>query len=102
MVVKPDNGEQGQGVTVGVRSSGELTYAVVRDGKHAIRVVPIGTWSSRFAEGGKVTVSLRGGAYRGQTLPICWDSVEVRRNEDCFTAEAKQALGICPVDAYSG
>ncbi|MEQ8493943.1 MAG: osmoprotectant NAGGN system M42 family peptidase, partial [Gammaproteobacteria bacterium] len=53
---------------------------------------PVGTWSSRFAEGGRVTVFTRERAYRGQvlpllasghafnervdTLPIAWNQVE--------------------------
>lgn len=87
---------------------GAMVKAVKSNGR--LQLAPIGSWSSRFAEGGKVTVFSRGGAYRGQTLPllasghafnqqvdqlpVSWDSVEVRLNEDCFNAEATEALGI--------
>lgn len=71
---------------------------------------PVGTWSSRFAEGGRVTVFSRGAAFRGQvlpllasghafneqvdTLPVGWDMIEVRLDEHCHTREDLQALGI--------
>jgi putative aminopeptidase FrvX len=31
-----------------------------------LAIAPIGTWSSRFAEGGRVTVFSNGGSFRGQ------------------------------------
>ncbi|MGD8927578.1 MAG: osmoprotectant NAGGN system M42 family peptidase [Lysobacterales bacterium] len=71
---------------------------------------PVGTWSSRFAEGGRVTVFTSGGAYRGQVLPVLasghafnqridelpvgWDQVELRLNEECPDADALAALGV--------
>lgn len=71
---------------------------------------PVGTWSSRFAEGGRVTIFTRGRAFRGQvlpllasghafnkrvdTLPIAWDQVEVRLNEPCNDAASLMELGI--------
>jgi len=73
-------------------------------------LTPIGTWSSRFAEGGKVTVFARPRAFRGQVLPllasghafneridqlpIAWDQVEVRLNETCHTMTDLAALGL--------
>ncbi|MEZ5934164.1 MAG: osmoprotectant NAGGN system M42 family peptidase [Alphaproteobacteria bacterium] len=34
-------------------------------------LVPIGTWSARFAEGARVTLFSEEGAYRGTILPLC-------------------------------
>lgn len=69
-----------------------------------LEIVPIGHWSSRFAEGGRVTVFTdRGGAKRGTVLPlkasghtfneeidtqpVSWDNVEVRTDDFCTSAE---------------
>ncbi len=59
-----------------------------------LAVVPIGNWSSRFAEGGRVTIFTEAGAWRGtilplkasghtygddvDTQPVNWDQVEIR------------------------
>jgi peptidase M42 family hydrolase len=59
-----------------------------------LSLVPIGNWSSRFAEGGRVTIFSEKGAYRGTVLPlkssghtfhdevdsqpVSWDNVEIR------------------------
>jgi peptidase M42 family hydrolase len=75
-----------------------------------LAVAPVGTWSSRFAEGGRVTVFTRGAAYRGQVLPllasghafnekidqlpVSWEQVEVRLDEWCGDAAALDGLGI--------
>ncbi len=71
---------------------------------------PVGTWSSRFAEGGRVTVFGDHRAYRGQVLPLLasghafnekidqlpigWDQVEVRVNQPLASAADVRALGI--------
>lgn len=86
--------------------------AVVTDKKANGRLSlnPIGTWSSRFAEGGRVTVFSGNCAFRGQvlpllasghafnkqidTLPVGWDMVEVRLDEPCYSREALESLGI--------
>jgi len=69
-----------------------------------LEIVPIGHWSSRFAEGGRVTIFTdRGGAKRGTVLPlkasghtfneeidtqpVSWDNVEVRTDDFCTSAE---------------
>ena len=73
-------------------------------------LAPIGSWSSRFAEGGRVTIFSRTGAFRGQvlpllasghafnekvdTLPVDWPYVEVRINEPVFTLQDLVDLGI--------
>ena len=89
---------------------GAMVKAIKPNGR--LQLQPLGTWSSRFAEGGKVTVFTRTGAYRGQVLPILasghafnervdlleisWDAVELRLNEEVCTAEETEALGIRP------
>ena len=71
---------------------------------------PVGTWSSRFAEGGRVTVFTRSGSYRGQVLPllasghafneridqlpVSWDAVEVRLDEFTRSQSDLLALGL--------
>jgi len=73
-------------------------------------LTPVGTWSSRFAEGGRVTVFTRDGAHRGQVLPLLasghafdeqidklpvgWGQVEVRLNQRCEDRAALEALGL--------
>ena len=75
-----------------------------------LALAPVGTWSSRFAEGGRVTVFTRHNAYRGQVLPLLasghafneridqlpigWDQIEVRLNERCETRDDLVDLGI--------
>lgn len=69
-----------------------------------LELVPIGYWSSRFAEGGRVTVFTDNhGARRGTVLPlkssghtfneeidtqpVSWDNVEVRTDDFCRSAQ---------------
>lgn len=71
---------------------------------------PVGTWSSRFAEGGRVTLFARNGVFRGQvlpllasghafntkidSLPVSWDQVEIRLDEHSDNQQALVDLGI--------
>lgn len=74
-------------------------------------VVPIGTWSARFAEGARVTVYSDGDKrFRGTLLPlkasghvyhekvdlqsIGWDNLELRLDERTGSPEETRALGI--------
>ncbi len=73
-------------------------------------LVPIGHWSSRFAEGARVTLFTRTGAYRGTILPLkasghtfgkeideqptSWDHVELRVDLDVSDAADLAAHGI--------
>uniref|UniRef100_UPI003BA86300 osmoprotectant NAGGN system M42 family peptidase n=1 Tax=Stappia sp. TaxID=1870903 RepID=UPI003BA86300 len=75
-----------------------------------LSLVPIGTWSARFAEGARVTIFTRSGAYRGtilplkssghtfndeiDTSPIGWDHVELRVDALAFNHEDLEKLGI--------
>ncbi|MDX1512730.1 MAG: osmoprotectant NAGGN system M42 family peptidase [Gammaproteobacteria bacterium] len=75
-----------------------------------LEVVPIGTWSSRFAEGARVTVLTDDGSFRGtilplkasghtfnlevDTQPVAWEQVEVRIDELVYTRADLEGLGI--------
>jgi peptidase M42 family hydrolase len=70
---------------------------------------PIGTWSSRFAEGARVTVFTPAGPQRGTVLPlkasghvfgdfvdsqpVGWDYVEIRVDVPCGSNQELQAAG---------
>jgi len=91
---------------------GATVASIKPSGRLALK--PVGSWSSRFAEGGRVTVFGSGGSYRGQVLPLLasghafneridqlpvgWDQVEVRINEPASSARETRALGIGPGD----
>jgi peptidase M42 family hydrolase len=75
-----------------------------------LELVPIGTWSARFAEGARCTVFSEAGTYRGTILPhkasghtfneeideapIGWSHVELRVDAQSRTAVETQRLGI--------
>jgi putative aminopeptidase FrvX len=75
-----------------------------------LEVVPIGTWSARFAEGSRTTVFSDKGGYRGTILPlkasghtfgdgidsapIGWDQIELRVDASARTAQDLTQLGI--------
>ncbi|HSP78365.1 MAG TPA: osmoprotectant NAGGN system M42 family peptidase [Myxococcaceae bacterium] len=75
-----------------------------------LELAPIGTWSSRFAEGARCTVFTDSGRqYRGTVLPlkasghtfneevdtqpVAWSQVELRVDEVCSSAEELRQLG---------
>jgi peptidase M42 family hydrolase len=76
---------------------GALVKSLKDNGR--LEIVPIGTWSSRFAEGARVTVFTDDGSKRGTVLPlkasghtfneaidtqpVSWDNVEVRTDDFC-------------------
>jgi peptidase M42 family hydrolase len=75
-----------------------------------LELVPIGTWSARFAEGARCTLFSDAGAYRGTILPLLasghtfdakidtqpasWEHVELRVDAFARHAEDLGALGI--------
>ena len=75
-----------------------------------LQLVPIGTWSARFAEGARTTIFTDKGAYSGtilpvkasghtfndgiDTLPVGWDYVELRVDAYSKSASDLQRLGI--------
>ncbi len=86
--------------------------AMVRELKDNGRLglVPVGTWSARFAEGGRVSIFTDDHIYRGQVLPlkasghtfdrdvdtqpVGWDHVELRVDERACNKEQLLNLGI--------
>ncbi len=86
--------------------------AMVRNiaGNGRLQIAPIGHWSSRFAEGVRVTVFSEGAAYRGCLLPTVewgvsrdqgvddvpqdWDHIELRLEEPVYDADDVRGLGI--------
>jgi peptidase M42 family hydrolase len=75
-----------------------------------LALVPIGTWSARFAEGARATIFTRSGSFRGtilppkasghtygddvDTAPIGWNHVEMRVDVYAPNAKRLAALGI--------
>lgn len=75
-----------------------------------LELVPIGNWSSRFAEGGRVTLYSEQGSFRGtvlplkasghtfndevDTLPVGWNFVEARIDAVTQSRTETRALGI--------
>lgn len=102
----------GRAVANHLDTIGAMVKGIKDNGR--LQIAPVGTWSSRFAEGGKVTVFGQHPGYRGQVLPrmasghafneqidtlqVSWDSVEVRLNEETGTFEQTWELGIRPGD----
>ncbi|NNM01353.1 MAG: M20/M25/M40 family metallo-hydrolase, partial [Gammaproteobacteria bacterium] len=87
---------------------GAMVRYIRDDGR--VLVAPIGHWSSRLAEGGRVTIFSENGAYRGcllptlewgvsrdqgvESVPMDWDHVELRLEEAVFNADDVRDLGI--------
>lgn len=75
-----------------------------------IGLVPVGTWSSRFAEGARVSIFTDDEIYRGQVLPlkasghtyneavdsqpVSWDNIEVRIDERSNNLHELVELGV--------
>ncbi len=75
-----------------------------------LEIVPVGTWSSRFAEGARVTIFSDDTQYRGTVLPVkasghtfntevdtlevTWANVELRVDEQAFSKQDLVSLGI--------
>lgn len=86
---------------------GAMVTEVKQNGRLA--VCPIGTWSSRFAEGARVNIYTDNAPFRGtivplkasghvyneevDTQPVSWDTVEVRVDEVAATGEDLFHLG---------
>jgi peptidase M42 family hydrolase len=82
-----------------------------------LRLTPIGTWSSRFAEGAHATIygddtkfegtilpiKASGHVYNDEidALPVSWDNVELRVDSPVYDARGLRALGINVGDIIS-
>jgi peptidase M42 family hydrolase len=100
--------EPARAIVTHVDTIGAMVRFIRDDGR--LLVAPIGHWSSRFAEGARVTVFGEQGAYRGcllpsvewgvsrdsgvEAVPLDWDHLELRLEEAVFSAEDVLRLGI--------
>jgi peptidase M42 family hydrolase len=95
-------------VVAHVDTLGAMVKSLKPNGR--LEIVPIGHWSSRFAEGGRVTIFTdAAGSRRGTVLPlkasghtfneeidkqpVSWDNVEVRTDDFCTSEAELSALG---------
>ncbi len=99
--LKGKNQQPSRAVVSHVDTLGAMTRGLKENGRLAI--TPIGFWSSRFAEGARVTIFTDQGPQRGSILPlkasghtyneeidtqpVNWDQVEVRVDEKCESKE---------------
>ncbi len=88
-------------VVAHVDTVGALVRELKANGRLA--VVPVGTWSSRLAEGARVSIFTDDGVFRGQVLPlkasghtyhealdtqpVSWDNLEIRVDERVYSQE---------------
>ena len=86
--------------------------AIVREIKDSGRpaLAPVGCWSSRFAEGSRVSLFTDNGVLRGSvlplmasghafntqvdSLPVSWEHVELRLDAPCYSRAECEALGV--------
>ncbi len=105
--------EFGRAIVSHVDTLGAMVKNLKPNGR--LEIVPVGHWSSRFAEGARVTVFTDDhGSRRGtilplkasghtynkeiDTQPVSWDNVEVRVDEWCNTADDLVRLGFAVGD----
>lgn len=102
------DGGRARAIANHIDTIGATVAAIKPSGRLSLE--PVGSWSSRFAEGGRVTIFSRGGNYRGQVLPLLasghafneqidqlpvgWSQVEVRINEAVESEQDTRDLGI--------
>jgi len=93
--LKGERSSPDRGIVAHLDTIGAMVRALLPNGRLAL--APIGTWSARFAEGGRVTIFTDAGEFRGTVLPlkasghrygdeidaqpVSWDNLEVRVDE---------------------
>ncbi len=98
----------GRAIVAHVDTLGAQVKALKDNGR--LELVPIGTWSARFAEGARTTIFAEKGTYRGtilpllasghtfgdgvDTLPVGWGHIELRVDAPARTARDLRHLGI--------
>ncbi|MEZ5572524.1 MAG: osmoprotectant NAGGN system M42 family peptidase [Halioglobus sp.] len=101
-------GEPARAIVNHVDSIGAMVRRIKSDGR--LLVAPIGYWSSRFAEGTRVTLFAENAVYTGTLLPTVtwgvhrdcgveevpadWDHIELRLDQPVLSEEATRELGI--------
>lgn len=104
----PGEGEPARAVVNHVDTIGAMVRRIKPDGR--LLVAPIGYWSSRFAEGARVTVFAEDAVYTGTLLPTVtwgvhrdegvetvaadWDHIELRLDQPVLDEAGTRALGI--------
>ena len=104
----PVEGEPARAVVNHVDTIGAMVRRIKPDGR--LLVAPIGYWSSRFAEGARVTVFAEDAVYTGTLLPTVtwgvhrdegvetvaadWDHIELRLDQPVLDEAGTRALGI--------
>lgn len=104
------SGTLDRAVCVHLDTLGAMVSRLKSNGRLAVR--PIGTWSSRFAEGARVTIFTKQEKYRGtilplkasghvygpgiDTQPVSWDQVEVRVEARCSGKKDLENCGFEP------
>jgi peptidase M42 family hydrolase len=107
-VVRGEHHHPARAMIAHVDTIGAQVRSLKPNGRAAL--VPIGHWSSRFAEGARVTLLTRSGAFRGTILPLKasghtfgkeidtqetdWDHVELRVDLEAGDAEELAGHGI--------
>jgi len=105
------NGKRGspdRAVVTHVDTIGAMVKGLKDNGR--LMLVPVGTWSARFAEGARVSIFTDDQIYRGQvmplkasghtynqevdTQPVGWDHIEVRVDELAFNKQDLQELEV--------
>lgn len=95
-------------IAVHLDTLGAMVSALKDNGR--LMISPVGTWSSRFAEGARVTIFSESGPLRGTVLPlkasghvyhdeidvqpVSWTQVEVRVDEKCADPCDLKKIGI--------
>lgn len=99
--------EPDRAVVAHVDTIGAMVRQLKENGRLAL--APVGHWSSRFAEGGRVSIMTDTGSHRGTVLPlkasghvygpevdaqpVAWDQVEVRVDDDAESLDDLINLG---------
>lgn len=94
-------------IVVHLDTLGAMVKALKPNGR--LKLVPVGNWSSRFAEGARVSIFCDEHLYRGTIMPLkasghtynddvdtqpsSWEHVEVRVDQKCTSQAHLQSLG---------
>jgi len=105
-------GEPKRAIAAHIDTLGAMVQSILPNGR--LELTPLGHWSSRFAEGARVTLKTDQGPIRGtilpknssghayntavDTQPVAWSQVELRLDVMTASKEESYALGIRPGD----
>lgn len=105
-------GQPKRAIAAHIDTLGAMVQSILPNGR--LELVPLGHWSSRFAEGARVTLKTDSGAIRGtilpkhssghaynkqiDTQPVAWSQVELRLDVKTSSKEETCELGVRPGD----